>query len=686
MDRRSSRGAGPRAIVLLAALLVALPGVVTGPSSASPDDASGEFLVGRGVADVTGRAAENPMLGYADLGQETSGIHMRQRSRAFVIAEPGPGERVVHVVADVAMIFQSVRDAVLARLQERFGDRYGERNVMLTATHTHAGPGGTSHHHLYNLTTMGLHRETLEATVDGIVESVVRADADLAPADVRVSEGTLEDANVNRSREAFDRNPPEDRRHFPDGKDTRTTTLQVVRDGRLDGVINFFPVHATSMSTDNTLISPDNKGYAQYDWEHHDHGVDHLADADPEFVASFAQTNAGDMSPNLNLRPTDGPTTDEFENTRIIGERQKQAAQRSLEGDVRSLQGGVDSRITHVDMSDVDVRPEFTPDGTPQRTCEAALGAAFAGGSTEDGGGGLPVFSEKDGLLNPAVRLVNKALYTASPSLRECQAPKDILLPVGSLDLVQQRLPLQLVRVGDLYLLGVPAEVTVVSGLRLRQTVAERLDVDLDQVVVQGYANAYAHYLTTPEEYDARQYEGASTLFGRYQLPATMQVAADLAEAMDSGAEMPLGTKERDRSHEQVPSPRGAVVTDAPVLLKSYGDVVEDLPESAERGERVAVTFVGAHPNNNLRQRGTYLSVERRSGDSWERVADDGDWQTRFEWERRGVAASHVRVTWDVPEEAEPGDYRIRYHGDARNLLGQVKPIGGSSRVMQVTR
>ena len=38
-----------------------------------------------------------------------------------------------------------------------------------------------------------------------------------------------------------------------------------------------------------------------------------------EAVAAFAQTNAGDMSPNLNRRPGSGPTEDEFENTRIIG-------------------------------------------------------------------------------------------------------------------------------------------------------------------------------------------------------------------------------------------------------------------------------------------------------------------------------------------------------------------------------
>lgn len=34
-------------------------------------------------------------------------------------------------------------------------------------------------------------------------------------------------------------------------------------------------------------------------------------------------------------------------------------------------------------------------------------------------------------------------------------------------------------------------------------------------VVVAGPANTYAHYVTTPEEYDVQRYEGASTIFGR---------------------------------------------------------------------------------------------------------------------------------------------------------------------------
>ena len=122
--------------------------------------------------------------------------------------------------------------------------------------------------------------------------------------------------------DAFARNPEADRAAFPAGIDPQTTLLRIDRDGRTVGAINWFATHGTSMTNRNCLVSADNKGYAAYHWERERCGVDYLAGEPPEIVTAFAQTNSGDMSPNLNRRPGSGPTEDEFRNTRIIGRRQ----------------------------------------------------------------------------------------------------------------------------------------------------------------------------------------------------------------------------------------------------------------------------------------------------------------------------------------------------------------------------
>lgn len=40
------------------------------------------------------------------------------------------------------MASQAVTFTVLERLRERYGELYGEQNVALSGTHTHAGPAG----------------------------------------------------------------------------------------------------------------------------------------------------------------------------------------------------------------------------------------------------------------------------------------------------------------------------------------------------------------------------------------------------------------------------------------------------------------------------------------------------------------------------------------------------------------
>src|SRR3954447_4254964 len=147
-------------------------------------------------------------MGYGMRFQRSAGIHLRQRSRAFVLVDRAIDKRLVYVVADIGMFFRNVREAVLADLDKNV---YDADNVVLTATHTHAGVGGYSCYRLYNMTTDGFQQRTFCAIVDGVVASIERADADLAPGRVVVSRGELHDASVIRSPQSFDRNPADDR-------------------------------------------------------------------------------------------------------------------------------------------------------------------------------------------------------------------------------------------------------------------------------------------------------------------------------------------------------------------------------------------------------------------------------------------------------------------------------------------
>ncbi|MGH3469295.1 MAG: neutral/alkaline non-lysosomal ceramidase N-terminal domain-containing protein, partial [Thermocrispum sp.] len=559
--------------------------------------------MGRGIADITGEPADCELLGYGKSWQRSRGLHTRLRSRAF--AFDSDGTRLLLIVNDLPLVFSSLHRAVLAELD------YPEANVLITATHTHCGPGGYAHHLLYNLSN-GFHPQTFQAIVDGMLEAAERAEADLAEATVSLAHGELHDASVNRSKVAFDRNPADDRAFFPPGGiDPQTSDLRIERGGRVDGVLNFFATHGTSMTNRNRLISSDNKGYAALHWERHVEAVDY---AEPSFVSAFAQTNAGDMSPNLNRRAGSGPTEDEFANTRIIGTRQYDAAAKLLsEPGVPAVPvaGPLDARLTYVDLSACDVAPEFTSDGRMHRTSGPFAGAAALAGTDE--GKGFAGFRQE---RNPVVDALSERVFYRSAALRDSQAPKGLAAPGALLNRVRPfiatRYPMQLLRLGPLYLIGIPGEVTVVAGLRLRRVVAGRVGADVRDVLVVGYSNGYFHYVTTPEEYDAQRYEGGSTMFGRWQLPALQQTVAGLATALHDGVPVDRGEPEPDLSAKQRPARRKPPADDPQAGRVLSGPRAEYVP-----GQQVRVTFAGAYPNNDLHRGGTYLDVQRLVGDVW---------------------------------------------------------------------
>lgn len=639
------------------------------------------YLVGRGISDVTGPAAENGMMGYSDFGQKTTGLHQRQRSRAYVVVDRATGDRVAYVNADLAMVFRSVQEGVLAKLQARYGNTYTRENLLLSATHTHAGPGGYSHNLAYNLSILGLQQQTLDAITDGIVESVVEAHEDLKPGSLSLGRGELTDASVNRSRVAFDRNPAADKAFFPNAIDPSMTVLKF-RQGSADvGAVSWFATHNTSMTGRNTLISPDNKGYASYQWEHDDSGVRYLDDR-PGFVAAFPNTNAGDMSPNLNLRPGSGPTEDEVENTRIIGERQNRKAQQIFAGAQTEVTGGVAHRMRFVDMGSVAVDGRYTTDGNPGTTCSGVVGASTLAGSVEDGPA-IPGFTE--GMQSPIKSLLEPLNIPVPQWLKDCQYPKASLVPTGLVQATPNVVPLQIVRIGQLHLVAVPGEVTITAGLRIRRTVAAELGTSIDNVLIQGYANDYSQYVTTPEEYDLQQYEGGSTLFGRNTTPAYQQEFGKLAASLRDGTTPAAGPTPTKPPFTDLNLQTGVVFDDkAPGT--SFGQVLTQPAATYTTGQTATAVFVTGHPKNNLHRNGTFLEVQRLVNGQWTRHGDDGDWSTRYRWQRSGVANSEATITWAIPAGTPAGTYRIVHNGDWKSgWTGKITGFTGATAAFTVS-
>jgi neutral ceramidase len=76
-------------------------------------------------------------------------------------------------------------------------------------------------------------------------------------------------------------------------------------------------------------------------------------------------------------------------------------------------------------------------------------------------------------------------------------------------------LPVQLLRIGDLAVIGLPFEITVETGRRTEEEVARALaGSGVTDVAVSSVANEYSGYAATAEEYGLQYYEGGHTLYG----------------------------------------------------------------------------------------------------------------------------------------------------------------------------
>ncbi|XP_073292615.1 neutral ceramidase 1-like [Primulina huaijiensis] len=745
-------------------------------------ESASSYLLGLGSYDITGPAADVNMMGYANMEQTASGVHFRLRARAFIVAEP-QGNRIAFVNLDACMASQLVTIKVLERLKTRYGSLYNENNVAISGIHTHAGPAGYLQYVVYLVTSLGFVRQSFDALVDGIEQTIIQAHDNLRPGSIYVNKGELLDAGINRSPSAYLNNPATERGKYKYNVDKDMTLLKFVDDewGPV-GSFNWFATHGTSMSRTNSLISGDNKGAAarfMEDWFDQNSGVSSsiipevdentrrvsniissvndnhhellelaasferlsgksttrftsiarrvrssLRQADnPRFVSAFCQTNCGDVSPNVlgafcidtglscdfNHSTCDGKNElcygrgpgypDEFESTRIVGERQFRKAVELFNSDSEQLKGKIDYRHAHVDFSNLEVTiPKQGGNDEVVKTCPAAMGFAFAAGTTD--GPGAFDFKQGDNKGNAFWRLVRNLLKTPKKEQVDCHDPKPILLDTGEMkepyDWAPSIVPIQILRIGQLVILSVPGEFSTMAGRRLRDAVKTVITSGNStefgshvHVVIAGLTNAYSQYVTTHEEYQIQRYEGASTLYGPHTLTGYIQEFKKLATALISGKSVEPGPQPPDLLEKQI-SLLTPVVMDATPIGVKFGDVSLDVPKNAtfKKGDNVTVVFWSACPRNDLMTEGTFALVEilKGSSNSWEPAYDDDDFCLRFIWSRPSKLStrSHATLEWRIPKTASSGVYRIRHFGAAKGLLGSVKHFTGCSSAFVV--
>ena len=669
--------------------------------------------IGIGKYDVTGPCAEIGFMGMSNLTQRGKGIHTRLFSRAYVIEDVTNGKHVALVVADLGMCFQAVHQEVIKKLKKHPDLKvkgkpiYTEENVLITATHTHSGPGGYSHYFIYNLSMIHLHYasgfngQNFDCIVDGIFQSIVLAHNNKVRGKILIAKGDLPDCGKIRSLPPYLNNPEIaasgiSQAGVVDPLVKEMTLLKFVDEHNVPmGSVNWFALHPTNMGEKNKLISGDNKGYSEELMETEYPGV----------ISAFANTCCGDISPNVGLvvngKPLERPDgVHDIEHTRKFGLKQYEKAKGLFISAGEELQGTIDYRQTYIDMSCCPI------DGTNHRTWPAAFGLGMSQGSTEDS---LGPFKWPEGTAKPGydkdpeselglVRLLSSALGIKWPSPGDYpqgyidgHGAKPIFMHLGLSKykggpLVPSIMPLQLIRLGNLVLIAHPGELTTIAGKRLREAVLDTLNKNnagIKTVVAATYSNAYTSYTATKEEYELQHYEGASTLFGPYSLDAYIQENKKLAAALRDNQPVPPGPKPPDLNQKYKRRITGVPPENEPIG-HHFGEVEGDQPHGPYHGgDSVSVSFWGGHPNNDLKTNSSYLEVQKKGAGKWEQVYTDKHWCTTFHWQRRETNII-VDIRWEIPKDQSPGTYRIRYYGHWKKAPGQLVEITGTSNEFNV--
>jgi len=550
-----------------------------------------------------------PLQGYGQMNHIASEVENDLYARAFIFRTESQTVAILHL--ECAFISYHLK----AKILERFSAvtpaaELGDENLLFSANNTHSAPGGYSHYAFFNITTKGYLPEVFDSYQLACVDALQQAWINLEDGKLFLNASYFDeevDVAFNRAIEAYNSNDgikelDENQSHLAVNRLVRQ--IRICRKDMVQkGVLNWFGVQGISIPASAKRIHPDNKGYAASLLEN-DQTEEH------QFVAGFCVEAAADVSPNYHGRAKwwpRGKYEDPYKSAYFNGFIQFEKAKAMLEDESMQIemQDKIDFVHSFVDFSKVVCDKKFSKDGLVHSTDEAIVGLTFAEGTAIDNPG---IDSFTSVMLNSAMKvkgyvvnsavLSNKAHRARIKALEDAHGPKvrmlelqgkqiigtsdltNLALPAVATDITDEIkrqykagalkehtwtpivLPVQILRVGDIAILGLPAEISTEAGNQLRKAVIEVLEsIGIIDIVISSCSNEYGGYVTTFDEYQLQLFEGACTLFGQYTLAAFQTEFVNLANEM----------LKNPNQRNEASNLRPPIFSDNELKLRTYG-------------------------------------------------------------------------------------------------------------------
>jgi Neutral/alkaline non-lysosomal ceramidase, N-terminal len=479
------------------------------------------FIAGAGKAEITPPTGF-PMGGHGPGGRIARGYWTRLYARAFYFQDRN-NRVMVLVSCDLFAMPAGLRANVLELVNRKESLRPDD--LIISATHTHHGPGNFASSELYNGFAsplphfdQDLFNFLATKISDAIVEAIRDAHSHVnEPFEVRLHEGYATGIQRNRAIAPFFKNDANVQKDIfddskrdgsacPDGSqincprylavDPSLKVLEVLRNGSQSGLLIFYAVHPTAMTHDSELYSSDLAGVAMQ-----------LLERGGAPVAGFFNGAEGDVSPDW--------TEQDRDDVLRLAKNLATATTRLLN--------------TPYSATDSDPLVEVRWNRVPRNWTAGPAGPAFAkkplAGAAEIGGAedGRTIFYnygwrgearkanpsgdqgiKEPGLDQPLADALRSIDCNFGAEVVKVIKPTHVLAPAK---VFPQEVPVVRAQLGNVFsLAAVPVEATTAVGRMIRE--------DLKVTAVVGLANEYFGYTATEAEYALQQYEGASTLLG----------------------------------------------------------------------------------------------------------------------------------------------------------------------------
>lgn len=549
-----------RALLLLLLLAACAPAPeIPLPTPKPHQMVKGDRLrAGFGRADIT----PPPLLGLGGNGPEgrqARGWRTRLYARALILQDQY-GERVALVTVDLAHVSLLLHRRVAELIPRELG--ISADNLLLSATHTHSGPG-----HFYEATEfnrngssiIGYDEKLTAFLANQVVAAIRQAATEPRIAKVAWGRRAVWGFTRNRSYEAFRRNTPKwDLEPPPPGLDPVYAAVNPIWTMlRVDlatdslgstfepaGAYSVFAIHGTGNSSVNDLYDADIHGIVERGLESHINSLGRPGKSDSTHLRSaahlFANGAEGDVSPDWpadsrcplpDLEPVarpEGPGTPTAWDWRMPTGAAQDECVASARRFVRAVGDSLTGHAIKLFDSLEDSLSDYATIGIVFRTLALRDSAAELGICRDAAVGTSTAAGAEDartrfagwkflGLLGIGLEEGGKAV---SQDPKSCQGYKRTdLVKLSKKRGLPEYAQLMVLRIAGMNLIAVPFEPTTMAGASLQRAAGEGM-VMLDwkrareHTVVVSLANGFLQYLTTREEYSAQNYEGGSTLYG----------------------------------------------------------------------------------------------------------------------------------------------------------------------------